>query len=651
MTRILLVDDQALFCEVLKIWLEAEEDFQVVGNACDGQKAIAQVEALKPDIVLMDIEMPTMNGITATQIISQRFPDVKIIVLSANDDEAYLTNALQAGAKGYLLKTTQATELADTIRFVCRGCNQIEPKLLKKIIALIPASNACDIESRDKGAANRSDRSQSFEPLPAAFSFLPLSMEIKKWDDRSHAPIELARRHSPIAKKTTRRYFKYTKLDKIKLLCITIILLLAGIGIWLGDYPSRSGKADRNRQLNASNEAQKPETANIAAVETTAVYPVDSYQESRIYTGAIAARRTSELGFEQSGQIERILVDEGDRVSTGSPLAYLDSQQLEISRRELQAMRSQAVAKLREMQAGSRAQTIAAERAAVRDFQEQLELVRKKSQRRKTLYAEGAISQEQLDETVSEQSILQARLHKAQSQLDELLAGTRPEAIAAQKALVEQYDASLAKIQLQLEKNILRAPFAATISRRLADEGTVVSNSQPILRLVENKAPEARIGIPASATARLTLGSYQKLTIGQKIYRARVSAILPELDSNTRTQTVVLTLDESVGREISPGQIARLELAQTIAVSGYWLPTTALVRGVRGLWSCYILGTYKQNDTYRVERRDIEVLHTESDRVLVRGTLQAGDRIILSGTHRLVSEQLVRPVNTVISNQ
>jgi multidrug efflux pump subunit AcrA (membrane-fusion protein) len=87
-----------------------------------------------------------------------------------------------------------------------------------------------------------------------------------------------------------------------------------------------------------------------------------------------------------------------------------------------------------------------------------------------------------------------------------------------------------------------------------------------------------------------------------------------------------------------------LELAQTIAVSGYWLPTTALVRGVRGLWSCYVLGTSEQNDAFRVERRDVEVLHTESDRVLVRGTLQSGDRVVMSGTHRLVSEQLVRPV-------
>ncbi|NJP22246.1 MAG: efflux transporter periplasmic adaptor subunit, partial [Hydrococcus sp. CRU_1_1] len=138
---------------------------------------------------------------------------------------------------------------------------------------------------------------------------------------------------------------------------------------------------------------------------------------------------------------------------------------------------------------------------------------------------------------------------------------------------------------------------------------------------MENKALEARIGVPTSAVAQIPLGSYQRLKIGQKIYRAKVSSILPELDASTRTHTVVLTLDESLGRKVSPGQVARLELAQIIGESGYWLPTTALVQGVRGLWSCYVLGKTDRSqsipvnriDAFPLERRDVEVLHTESD--------------------------------------
>ncbi len=126
MIRILLVDDQTLLCEVLKTWLEVEEDFQVVGVAHHGEEAIAKVETLQPDIVLMDIDMPHMNGINATKIIGDRFPQVKVILLSGHDDDAYLGKSIRSGAKGYLLKNTTAEELAQKIREVNNNVNLLE---------------------------------------------------------------------------------------------------------------------------------------------------------------------------------------------------------------------------------------------------------------------------------------------------------------------------------------------------------------------------------------------------------------------------------------------------------------------------------------------------------------------------------------------
>lgn len=127
MINILLVDDQALLCEVLKTWLDVEADLHVMDVAHNGQEAIEKVEELKPDIVLMDIDMPKMDGLSATSIICQRFLHTKIIVLSGHDDDAYIGKSLRAGAKGYLLKNTTAEELVLKIRSVHNSINLLEP--------------------------------------------------------------------------------------------------------------------------------------------------------------------------------------------------------------------------------------------------------------------------------------------------------------------------------------------------------------------------------------------------------------------------------------------------------------------------------------------------------------------------------------------
>ncbi|VEP18398.1 Response regulator receiver protein [Hyella patelloides LEGE 07179] len=135
MIRILLVDDQTLLCEVLKTWLEVEEDFQVIGVAHNGNEALSKIEMLQPDIVLMDIDMPEMDGLNATQIISERFPEVKVIFLSGHDEDDYLGKSLRAGAKGYLLKNTTAEELADKVRYVYHNSSNVALSVDQEMVA------------------------------------------------------------------------------------------------------------------------------------------------------------------------------------------------------------------------------------------------------------------------------------------------------------------------------------------------------------------------------------------------------------------------------------------------------------------------------------------------------------------------------------
>ncbi|GAB4386201.1 MAG: response regulator transcription factor [Elainellaceae cyanobacterium] len=132
--RLLLVDDQILISHGLKAMLEIEPELQVVGIAENGKTAVQQVASLRPDLVLMDVRMPVMDGREATRLISHQFPEVKVLVLSTFDDDQYIRDSIQAGAKGYLLKDMPSEELVQAIHLTHRGYTQLAPGLMQKLI-------------------------------------------------------------------------------------------------------------------------------------------------------------------------------------------------------------------------------------------------------------------------------------------------------------------------------------------------------------------------------------------------------------------------------------------------------------------------------------------------------------------------------------
>ncbi|NET45039.1 efflux RND transporter periplasmic adaptor subunit [Okeania sp. SIO2B3] len=539
---------------------------------------------------------------------------------------------------------------------------------------------------------------------------------------------------------------------------------------------------------------------NILSVQAIPIKLVNSYSVSQSYTGIVEAKRTSELGFEQSGLLTSIYIEEGEEVTKGTAIAQLDTSQTKAQKAVLIAQKDRAIATLRELENGARPEVIAATRASlaqeqaklrelqtgprpeviaatrasllqeqaklqelqtgprpeviaatrasllqeqaklqelqtgariedievarsgVLDLEEQLNLARLQEKRREELYNEGAISQEQFDEASTQADTLQARLEQAkselekletgtrreqveaqqarvgqaQSQLDELIAGTRSEQIEAQRARVSQvqsqldeliagtrseqieaqrarvgqvqsqldeliagtrreqieaqqaeirgFEAQISEIDVVLRKSTLFAPFSGTVSVRHLDEGVVVNAGQGVVRLVEGGERKVRVGVPPANTSSLRVGSQQEVRVGERIYSARVLSILPEVDSMTRTQTVILALPQS----IAPGTVVRLGLNQTYGMEGYWLPTSALVWGERGLLASYALVPPSQSDldlpagTYQTEKRMVEVLHTEGDRSLVRGVLQPGDLIVTNGTNQLTPGQFVK---------
>jgi DNA-binding NarL/FixJ family response regulator len=133
--RILLVDDQRLIREGLHILLELEPDLKIAGEAENGQAALRAYEDLRPDVVLMDVRMPGMDGVEATWRLRERWPEARIIILTTFDDDEYVFEGLRAGALGYLLKDVSGHDLAVAVRTVAGGGALIEPSVAAKVVA------------------------------------------------------------------------------------------------------------------------------------------------------------------------------------------------------------------------------------------------------------------------------------------------------------------------------------------------------------------------------------------------------------------------------------------------------------------------------------------------------------------------------------
>jgi DNA-binding NarL/FixJ family response regulator len=135
--RVLIADDHFVVRDGLTVMLESSDEFEVVGQAEDGREAIQLTEQLQPDVVLLDIQMPKMDGIEATYRIRRQFPKIQVVILSTFDQDEYIYQSLQAGAKGYVLKDSGLDELLAVVRAAARGESLLSPKITTKLVDYI----------------------------------------------------------------------------------------------------------------------------------------------------------------------------------------------------------------------------------------------------------------------------------------------------------------------------------------------------------------------------------------------------------------------------------------------------------------------------------------------------------------------------------
>lgn len=136
MIKVLIADDQELIRQSLQILLGTEPEFEVTDAVENGKEVIRSIRKTKPDVILMDIRMPEMDGVVCTQIIKENYPDIKIIILTTFDDDEYVFNALKFGASGYLLKGISTKKLVDAIRKVHQGTAMINEDIASKVVKL-----------------------------------------------------------------------------------------------------------------------------------------------------------------------------------------------------------------------------------------------------------------------------------------------------------------------------------------------------------------------------------------------------------------------------------------------------------------------------------------------------------------------------------
>lgn len=163
MIKILIADDQDLIRESLKIILDMNSDIKVIGLAENGNKVLEIVQKRLPDIILMDIRMPELDGVLCTKIIKEKYPDVKIIILTTFDDDEYVFYALKYGASGYLLKGCSVQELTSAIHTVMNGGSILNAGVITKVVKLFSqmaqANISMEIEGRNAEELNRTERS------------------------------------------------------------------------------------------------------------------------------------------------------------------------------------------------------------------------------------------------------------------------------------------------------------------------------------------------------------------------------------------------------------------------------------------------------------------------------------------------------------
>jgi RND family efflux transporter MFP subunit len=346
--------------------------------------------------------------------------------------------------------------------------------------------------------------------------------------------------------------------------------------------------------LAAATLLRSKEGPKIATVEpeplAVSVVPVEYLEEldiEELFTGIAEARRTSRLGFQTGGRIDRIDVRVGDRVKAGQTLAKLDTR-------------------------GLGAQ-LASAQAVVDEARASHQLALDTAERQRQLQAQGHVSQQRVEEFVSQATTAMARVEAARAQADTL--------------------------RVQIDLSSIAAPYDGVIVSRFADEGAIAGPGQAVLELVEAGDLEARIGVSARIVPELVPGNIYTLEAETGPVEAPLRSVTGVVDASQRTVAAVFDVPATSG--VPAGSIVRLRMDRKMEEKGFWVPLKALSSANRGMWTIYAVAG--DGTDWRAQPRLVEMVYPAGERAYVRGPVEPGDRIIVDGLQRVTPGARVTP--------
>ena len=617
--RILIVDDQKVVrCRLQEI-LTSKAGLEVIGTADDGERAIELIKSLQPDVVLMDIEMPKMNGIKVMQIIARRYSQTKIIVLSIHEKEEYIQKTISAGADGYILKNTSASDLVAAIYAVYRGYSHFDSKILKKVrLVSSPIENTT--------------RSTALKPKSTS----KLANSNNQTNNRKQS--DAVEQHNTDRVESVKRN---DDVDSISLSTAKTEEFLPPIGKWLtwgGLFVV---------------------TAIALAIPVSSVLKYKTTVEAQATVRPKGKVHLVQAATE--GEIAKILIKPGEAVNKGDAIATIDSSRLEtektqlktaISQQKLQLSQLNSRIKIIESQIITEAErnnskTLAAEaelagirrnysernvevNTQVREAQAQLDAIeatlnaaQTRSNRYQTIANEGALSKEQLAEAELEVKQQQHQLKVAKAQLERALVALEPSTseirIAQQRIEQIKKSGRINVARLNREKKAL-IQQRIEISKQLEQDGKELDRINIDLKLTN-----------FTATATGTLSKLKLRNSGQIVQPGQeIAQIIPD-DSPIEMKAAV-----------SPQDISKLEVRQEVQmrVSACPYPDYGTLRGqVRQIAQDTSKPQSQQSETNIQAQKSApfyEVSITPESKVFGRGKLQCSLQLGMESTANII---------------